>query len=262
MKLAVHIPPDFEQRDDVRTLALVFRRDPVVAQFVQDVQAFASLRVLRLWLDWARVGAEWRPLLHARIEKRDWNSESLAHLITESCGWKAEPGVLMECLLVAGVLSVVARGDLDGLVLNDFAKFNEHLLPGYRSIQSRGGLAKEEKRRAAELQQLAAQQARVMEQKGLDLFGGEDGVTEEERQKCLAVVMGFDGVCGRVQRTSQEYVEDKALMRDALRVLRSCTWDDVVLVQRYVRGERENPSVVKETGAILRGFDDFLRKAK
>jgi hypothetical protein len=49
--------------------------------------------------------------------------------------------------LKAGVLWIEMRGDVAGLVLNGFAAFNEHLLPGYVSMQKRGGLAAGEARR-------------------------------------------------------------------------------------------------------------------
>ena len=49
--------------------------------------------------------------------------------------------------LKAGVLWIEMRGDVAGLVLNGFAAFNENLLPGYVSMQKRGGLAAGEARR-------------------------------------------------------------------------------------------------------------------
>lgn len=251
------MPVDLEHRDDVRTLARVFRAH----MDSDDATQCATLCVVRLWLDWARVGADWRALQQARSESRDWGAENLTHLISEFCRWSGSPAALISCLIEAGVLAVVARGELDGFVLADFAEFNGHLLPGHESIQAKGGRAKAEKRRAEELQLLAAQQAKVLEQQGLALFAPSDNVSEEERQKCVAMVMGLDGVCGLPVRLSKEYVDDKALMRDALAVLRGNAWDDVVLVQRYVRGQRDNPEVVKETGAILRGFYVYLRKA-
>lgn len=259
MKLPlVHLPLDFEQRAEVRTLARIFRQHP---ERFTDPAAAAAICVLRLWMDWGRVGRDWRPLQHGRVD-RDWLKENLAHLIAECCQWTGDPGDLMAFLLEAGVLVLTECGDLDGLILTGFSDSNPHLLPGYESLHSKGARIMHEKRRAEEVAALALQQSSVLQQAGFELFPAEAMVTPEEQQKCIALVMGFDGVCARTLRTSAEYVADAALMRDALRVLRGHTWEDIILVQRYIRGQRANPVVVKDTAAILRGFDAHLGKAK
>src|SRR4051812_33069391 len=104
-RLLLHIPQDFEQRDEVRTLGRLLAREG------SGDGSLASLLCLRLWLDWARNGVDWRPLSSplAASGNRDWSSENLVYLIEQYVLWGAKCGDFVNACLSAGVLHLVKR---------------------------------------------------------------------------------------------------------------------------------------------------------
>ena len=253
MKPLLHVPLDFEMRDDLRTLTRLLAPDP---------SAPVCAYLFRLWLEWARAGVEWRPM--ARPELPDsvegWQADNLTHLIEGACGWSGESGRLIHLFVVVGTLRYAQRGDLGGLLLEDFAQHNPHLLPGYVSVQAKGGFAKAERQRAVMHLAAAAQQDAILREKTPELFSAD--VDEEERRRAIALVMGFDTACGRRLRSQREYEDEPTLLREAVLVLRRTTPEDHVAVQRYLVRRRHMPDAQHDAAPVIRAFDDFLCKAK
>ena len=256
MKPHLHLPIDFELRDDVRTLVSRFRADGLE-------QSAAAMRAcvfsFRAWSDWARTGSDWRPLSRGDGVV-DWSRENLAALIEEFCGWDGERGKLVEQFLQVGMLALEHRGDLLGLRLLDFYSYNEHLDPGFRSVQSKGGHAKAEKARLRQAEQMAEQQVRLFENQGALPFG-QDQVAPEEQKKAISLIIRIDMACGRSVRSTAEYTEDRNLVRDALMMVRRYTPHEIQAVCTYLTKHRNNPAVEKDASRIVAGFSDLVGKA-
>lgn len=260
MKPLLHLPVDFELRDDVRTLGRL-----LVADERDDRRraAFVSAFLLRLWLEWARAGVEWRPLAAGDMpsDAAGWAAENLTHLIESAVGWHGESGRFVHLCIVGGTLRFDRKAELGGLTLVDFALYNPHLLPGFVSAQQKGGFAKAERARLRESLEAAAQQQKLIEARtGPDLFAAD--VDPAERRRALALIMTLDGACGRPLRSTADYESDAGLLRDAVAALRRSTSDDLLLLQRYLVRRRFMPDAAPDAGPVIRGFDDFLRKAK
>lgn len=253
VKPLLHISMDFEAREDVRTLA---RR---LAEAGHERPGdYAALYALRLWCDFARSGTDWRAL--SCSGQPNWENENIAFLIEDYCLWKGKRGRLVDLFLASDMLRVVQREDLQGLTLRDYAGYNEHLLPDYKSQQSKGGFAKAQAQRARQIEALAEQQAHLFQKQGDLIFAPE--VTAEEQKRAVALVMRLDIACGRSIRGSREYTQSKTLLGDALALVRRLSSADIDLVQRYLVANRTNPAVVKDPELIIRDFDGVLRKAK
>lgn len=246
----LNLPIDLEFSDPVRRLAAFLGTDKALAVAV------------RLWSDWGRCGAQWRILAQGVELKAD----PLARILESYCRWEGEPGELITHCLNSGLLSIEERGSLNGLVLAGFWALNQHLSPGYKTIQQRGGKARALKLKFQEVGNLAVQQAKIFDLQG-KAFGADslglvssDPATKEEIQKATDLIMRLDLACDRARRRTEEYTSK--LMADALVVVRGFTFEDVDCVCRHLLAHAEDPSLVRETGLILLSFADLLRKSK
>lgn len=289
MSALLHVPLDFELREEVRSLAMGSTGDPPVAGDPPASPPLAtalgaSLAVLytfRLWCDYGRAGTDWRPLglpMDADWRMTDFKRFPLAGVLENYCGWKGEAGVLIHILIAAGVLVVEQRGGashhspitdhrspsdrLHGLTLTGFARFNEHLLPGYRSQWQKGGHATAARKHRDQLVIAAAQQQKMFEQERVTLFDEKAPPSKDESQAAILLVMQLDTACGRSLRTTREYTADKTLMAEALRRARTYTRPEIDLALRYLDSERLNPAVPKDSTIILRDFEAILEQAK
>jgi hypothetical protein len=253
----LHIPIDFELLDGIRRLAIKLGSDRALAI------------AFRLWSDWARVGRDWRPLdfpvpSNCTNAPKDWTQEPLSHILEQYCQWTREgdrPGELIPLCLGAGILAVVKTGDIDGLTLGGFWRFNEHLSPLHKTMQQRGGKAKASMARMRETENLASKQVALFGVHQADLLLIEGGkATEEEIKRATALIMRLDVACDRPQRRTEDYGE--RLMQDALVVIRAYTFEDADTVCRFLLRNADNPEIVKEPALVLSSFSDFLRKAK
>jgi hypothetical protein len=252
----LHIPIDFELGDGVRRLALKVNSPD---------RALAI--AFRLWSDWGRVAREWRPLDFASPEgsARNWDAEPLCHILEQYCQWGRQPGEpageLIPACLSAGILTIQRRGDIEGLVLANFWRCNEHLSPDHKTMQQRGGRAKAAMARMREAENLAVQQVRLFEVHQGDLpLVSEGDASQEELKRATALVMRLDVACDLPQRHTNDF--GGQLMKDALVVVRAYTFEDVDCVCRFLLRHADNPEIVREPALILPCFGDLLRKAQ
>lgn len=258
----VHIPVEFENLDAVRLFARKLQVQ--VARRNGDTKAVALLAPLyafRLWLDWALSGEEWRPLQHVvrDVRAHNWQEEDLTFVVEKYCQWEGAAGDLLRSALDSGLISMEERDGLMGLVLAEFWKHNEHLAPGYKSIQQRGGMALAAKRQAAKDEESARQRREIFERNGMLSFG-DNKPTEQEEEACFILVIRMDRACSRAMRSSVDH--SKELMSSALEVIRRYTPDEVAAVERYLIASRDDKSVVKMTERILPKFGDYLNQAQ
>jgi hypothetical protein len=241
----LHLPLDFERREYVRRFA--------------RQHSEAVVTVLRMWIDWATAGTDFRPL-KARFdsaESYDWSGDDLTFVLEEYCGHDGAPGDLIKRALLAGVMKVEFRGENYGLVLAEFWRFNEHLSPNHRTIQQRGAAAMHSKARDKRLVQDQARIIAAQEQ----LIFDEREVTADETRTAVAIIMRLDRALGLPLRTTTEYVSSRSLLEAAVRVVRTFKSDEIDAVCQYVIENRDNPRLVKMTERLLEKFGELLGKA-
>lgn len=255
----LHIPLDFERREDVRKLAHRLQNSDL-----------AILYVFRMWMDWAVNGSEWRGFNDLYPDTFDeekkfieWlDRQELTHIIEDFCGYAGDKGRLICESVGAGVLTVSERDGVGGLVLNDFWRFNNHLSPGHKSMQQRGAIAKHARRSAVDIQQAASQQVDIITDGGRQFALPLDSKpTTEEVKRCVSLIMMIDRACGRNPRKPQEYTKNETLMTNALQVVRRFSMDDVGRVYEYVIANRDNPRLGKIPDRIIEKFGEHLEKA-
>lgn len=255
MRQHLHVSPDFEARDDVRTLARFLRE-----RGVADPGTYACVYVFRLWCDWARQNTDWRPISSA-VEPVDWKSENVSYLIEEFCCWPSDRrGELMELFLRSETLSLVRKGELLGLALREYAFYNQHLLPGYMSREQKGGHVKAANHQIRQITELAKQQAGLFARQEVLVFPEEAQATEQERRNATALVMKLDMAFGRQMRRTDEYPPE--LMRDALVLTRSHSTEDIDTVARWLLGQRGAGQLTGDPLLVMRDFGVFLRRAR
>lgn len=248
----LHLPLDFERREDVRRFRrLLGNPDPDMA---------LNVAVL-LWLDWGRAGVEFRPLKFAPkpTGTYPWKDDDLTFVIEDFCGATSDPGFLITKAIEATLLRTEQRGVGWGLVLNDFWRYNSHLSPTHKTIQQRGNIAKNARREAKELASAAEKQSQLLQDQ--TIFAMDIVANPEETKNSIALVMRLDRACGKPLRATSEYLAQKALMTDALKVVRKYSNDDINRVTEYVIANRENPRLVKLTERLLEKFGELLGKA-
>jgi hypothetical protein len=253
----LHLPIDFERREDVRRL-----KRAIGASHWGTVVAF------RLWADWATAQVEFRPLKFMgslsdfNVQEYPWKDDDLTYIIEDFCEMTvSEPGELIQKAIAAGMILIKFRGGVFGLVLNDFWRHNSHLSPSHKTIQQRGAEAMHLRRKLAEVDELANTQARLIEAQGHLVFQQKE-VTPEETRQAIAVVMRLDRACGLPQRKTSDYTEQTALMADALRVVREFKTEEINQVCEYVYANRDNPRMVKLPERLLERFGELLGKAQ
>ena len=218
------------------------------------------LVAFHIWMEFAEVGMDWRPLrlpFAGDPEAHDWGQEEVTFLIESAADWKGAPGHLIRAGIGAGLLKIEKRGDVAGLVLNGFAEFNEHLLPGYVSMQKRGGLAAGEARRRKADGPAARQQRQIIEAKTGELplvIRGE--ATTPEVEAGIQLIMQIDRACGRGARLTSEY--DDGLVTLAVGVTRTFTGEQIEDALVTLAGARENPAIIKRTDFVLEHFGEYL----
>lgn len=140
MQTAVlHLPLDFEMREDIRRLANRMRvlssENKLTTQEAAAPVAMATVYFVRLWSDWGRCGTDWRALkLPFAGDAHEWAKDDITFILEDFCGWKGAAGELVKLCVECGILLLHQRGDLWGLVLNDFWRYNEHLSPDFKSM--------------------------------------------------------------------------------------------------------------------------------
>jgi hypothetical protein len=256
----LHLPLNFERLEYVRRFArlqaVAFVHD-LPKQFPVGVGHTAVLTVLRMWMDWATAGTDFRPLKlrFDTADSYDWASDDLTYVIEEYCEHDGGPGELIRHALLAGVMKIEFRDNNYGLVLADFWRFNDHLAPDYQTLQQRAAHAKHAKRKARLTEQstLLAVEAQLA-------FDQSD-VTEAEARQIVALVIRVDRACGLPVRPASEFMNQKPLMTAALRVVRNFKSEDIDCVCEYVMANRNNPRLVKLTERLLEKFGELLGKA-
>lgn len=252
----LHLPLDFEMRDDVRRL--VIRLKETAGEFAKPL---AATYFVRLWADWGRSGVEWRSLdLPFQGVEHPWEKEAIAHMIEEFCDWRGRTGELLKIFMETGLVQTFQRGDLYGLLLNSFWEFNAHLAPGFKTVQQKGGLAKAEKTRQYEAEKMAAQQQLVLEKQGALKLDEALKVSPEEEKRAIAFIMSMDRACGVRVRNSIQY--SAPLLQLAVAIIRAYPREKIMLVERYLYKNERNPEVVKIPDLVIQKFDEVYRKSE
>jgi hypothetical protein len=256
----LHIPLDFERREDVRRFTRLVGED------------FALVWAIRLWTDWGTAAVEFRPLGFSQkkpdpfdAEEYQWKDDDLTYIVEEFCyggPTKLEaPGFLIKKAIAAGMIQVVKRDGSWGLILNDFWRFNAHLSPTHKTIQQRGAIARNAIRSVAEVEELADKQVRMMSDIGKQFaLPIDQKPTTEEVKRCVATIMMLDRACDRPLRKSEDYAKNEPLMTLALNVVRGYTLNEVRMVYEYLVAHRDDPRTVKLPDRILERFGELLRK--
>lgn len=252
----LHLPLDFEMREDVRRL--VQRLKPALGEAAKPM---AAAYFVRLWCDWGRAGVQWRSLdVPFQGVEHPWAKEAIAHMLEEFCDWKGATGDLVKIFMETGMVQIFQRGDLYGLVLNGFWELNAHLSPDFKTTQQKGGMAKAEKSRQADAEKMAAQQQLILEKQGALALDEALKVSPEEQKRAIAFVMSMDRACGLPVRGSVQYSPE--LLQTAVRIIRAYKRENIVLVERYLHKHRNNPEVIKIPDRVIENFDEVYRKAE
>lgn len=264
MTPVLHIPIDFERREDVRRFCRAIG---------DNDKALAYL--FRLWTDWATAGCEFRELPEPLPIKSaetfgvntDWPQIELAHIIEDFCGWSGPEGELVTKALRSGVIKAERRqrngGECWGLVLNDFWTFNAHFSKQYKTMQQKGGIAKGARHAANEAKSAANHQVTLIEGRGKQFALPLDAaVTSEEIKKCVGLIMLMDRACDKPMRKSSEYSQNEPLMNTALYVVRNYQQHDIEKVYEYVIANRDNPRLGKIPERILEQFGKHLEASR
>lgn len=268
---SLHLPVEFELSEGVHLLAARLLQDcglrpgtmcdegglPVASI---SAEGFASLLMLRLWAAWARERQEWRPLrnpVHTGAEPV-WATEPLGMLLEKACGWCGAPGVLLSSLVAVGVLIVERREGVSGLRLPPFEDVNEHLLPGYKSIQKRGGDMTALRKTLKKADAVVPQTQQLL--MGTNLFG-RPGMSEADERAAIGLICRMRAACELPMLNPGEYRGQHEMMKAALKRTQRSTEDEIIAVLGYLREHADNPKVSKDCALILRDFDSLLRLA-
>lgn len=248
---SLHIPVDYELTDGVRLLAAVFGAEK------------AALYVLRLWIDCARQAKAWRPLAGLAADKPPgrvmWEAEALSGLIESACGFEGSRGELMTEFLAAGVIALEYKEDRVGITVPDFIELNAHLLPGFLTLQAKGGRAKAAKQKIADVTAAAGKTRQLLDLKEVLLF--DESVPTKDQEDALALVMGIDSACGRQLRNASQYQGQQALMQEALRRIKRSSREEIEWVLKYLFENHGKAHCPSETEIVLRDFEKLLRYA-
>lgn len=255
MKACLHLPLNFEALQQTRMLCLLLAKRPEVGT--------GALYAYRLWIEWATSAQAWRPLAcpYQGGNPLDyaWNNDDLTAVIESFCGWVGSPGGLLIACVQSGFMHFEKRDEQYGLVLTDFVELNEHLLPGYKSIQARGGEALARKRQLEQDMIAAKERQTILEKQGVLPFGKEAPSKEEERL-CYALLMRLDRACGQPVRPAANYYP--AILDEALRVIRNFIPTEIDAVELLLIRSREDPQVVKIPDRVLMNFSNYVKQAK
>lgn len=255
----IHLPPDWERKEYVRKLAIRLGQSCAAAP-----AGMAPLFFLRMWTEWASNAGDWRPLNKhvAELSGHDWKSEDLTFIIEDACGWGPEPmmppGRLLVCAIEAGIYEIQERGDISGISLVDWCTLNEHLMPDFVSMQSKGGKATRRATARKLASQMAEQQALLFAAQGTLLLTTQTDSADEQKA-ALALVIQIDRHCGHAVRCTSEYNE--GVIRDAVAIIRRHPQPMIDLVLTYLHENRTNAEVVTVPNRVLEKFDDYLAKA-
>lgn len=255
----LHLPIDWERKVPVRKLGIRINQS-----WPSAAAGMAPLYFIRMWTEWASNAEEWRPLNRhvAEVSGHDWKHEDLTYIIEEFCGWQPAPamppGGLLVCAIEAGIYEVQARGDISGLVLAGWCEINAHLMPGYESMQTKGGKATRQATQRKLAARMAEQQRQIFEAQGTLLLTKQTESADEQKA-ALALVIQVDRHCGQVVRSTHQYSE--AVLRDAVGIIRRHPGSMIDMVLTYLHENRTNPEVVKIPDRVLEKFDDYLAAA-
>lgn len=256
---SLHLPCDWERKVSVRKLSIRLQQACAGAPL-----GMAPLYFVRMWTEWASNAEEWRPLNHhvAELTGHDWGKEDLAFIVEDFCGWGPAPGMppgrLLVAAIEAGVYEVEARGDISGLILVDWCRMNEHLMPNYESMQTKGGKATRQATARKMAGRMAEQQAQIFAAQGTLLLTAQTQSADEQKS-ALALVIQVDRHCGHAVRCTSQYSE--GVLRDAVGIIRRHPQPMLDAVLTYLHDNRTNAEVVKVPDRVLEKFDDYLAAA-
>jgi hypothetical protein len=257
MTPALHIPVDFERREDVRRFC----------RAIGDADKGLAY-LFRMWIDWATAGHEFRKIRDLPASGDiAWDELELTYIIEDFCGWTGKTGELLGKAMASGVMRLERR-DLggfgsEGLVLDAFWQFNSHLSPTHKTMQQKGAIAKHARKAVDETHSAASHQVDLIEGRGRQFALPLDAkVTSEETKNCVALIMVLDRACNKPLRKSLEYTQNESLMTSALHVVRKFSKEDIDAVHEYIIANRDNPRLGKIPERILERFGEHLDAAR
>ena len=232
------LPLNFDRRQDVTILTRLAKG-----------RQFAFL----LWLEWGNERVAWRPIKATDPDAIDWPEEDLTFVIESFVGWEGEPGDFIKMGIRAGMLNVEKRGEALGLELTDFVTYNAQLDPYHQTRGAKGGAKRGVNRARKEAATLARQQVRLEATRQDELILP-DGMTRDQREEAIALVMRIDRALG--QPTRKDFGND--LVEDAAAAIQQCSEETIDEILVWLVGQRDNPQVVKETPRVLRDWHKLV----
>ncbi len=247
------LPLDFERRQPTR----MFMRQISSA----CATAMPLLIAYHVWFEWASFGAGFRPLRLQVIdaETHRWIGEDLTHLIEAFVQWPGQEGSLILAGIRSGFLQVRTEEGVSGLILTDFARFNEHLHPDFKSLQQKGGNARARKFAMKKIAEAAGDRRKILESQGMLGFGSSE-TTAAEREASIALIMRLDRASGSELRSNDKY--DEHVFRLALNVVRTHLPVELDGVESFLIERRNDPEVVKLTERVLERFGAYVDAAR
>lgn len=247
---AIKFPLDFERRGSLRLLVRKL-----------EIDASHALAIaVRIWMDWAIAGVEARSLrrvVNDNVEI-DWTKEDLTYVIEGGAGWHGASGDLIAVCIDSGFIVLRRSPGKNELLLDGFWPLNEHLSPDFKSIQQRGGKARQALRYREEGDRAAAERQKAFELQGVLPFGSVE-TTGEEQKFCYALFIRLHRICGLDIPLADRF--STQAMTDALYVVRNYTAEQIQGVEEWIFENRERVDVVKLPDRILENFGKYAAKA-
>lgn len=225
------------------------------------VHKLAPLYFLHMWTEWASNPEEWRPLNRqvTELQAHPWRTEDLSFIIENACGWRVDGVPLLVPAIEAGIYALQNRGDITGLTLPGWAELNGHLMPGFESMQSKGGKASRVTVHRQLADKMASQQHQIFQGgQGVLMLNGQTKDPAEQKA-ALALIIQVDRHCGLQVRVSGKYTEEA--IRDAVSIVKRHPQPVIDKVLGYLYANRATPEVIKVPDTVLAEFDRYLEAA-
>lgn len=254
----LHIPLDFDRRETLRLLARKFSLTVDTPTATERALVYG----LRIWMEWGASGKQLRPLTQKYAGDpltHPWDRENIAFVLEDAARYVGDSGNLIRELITVGFLVLADHGEgKASLTLEGFWSFNEHLSPDYKTLQQRGGAARNKSREVEKLSTLATERRKIFDAQGFLPFGSEKP-TEQEQEASYALFMRLHRECCLDLPKAEDFTEDN--MRKALAVIRRFTPPEMATVEQWIVDHVGDVDFVKIPTRILETFATYLDRA-
>lgn len=247
----VSFPIDFDRRSSIRLLLQALK-----SQNIGDVSVYPY----RLWMEMAHTAGKLRLIAgknHGEISLEEKLAEDPTVLVIEEfCSWPGPKGALVAAAVESEFYNLVAT-PAGGVALTSaaFWELNEHLLPGYLTIQQKGARARAASLQQERIEKEAQLKSRQLQEQGL-LRLVESGMSQGESESGLALIMRIDRASGRHVMSNLEYSKD--LLEKAVSVIRIYSEASINGALELILDSRIQSGEVRETADILDHFVKYV----